>query len=153
VAEKKPLPVVGWREFVDLPDWGLKGIRAKIDTGARTSAIDVDHVEELEDGRIRFQVVYRVKPTRRTRWLTATPVRESTVKPSHGVKQTRYVCHTRFRIGDVESELEISLVSRKKMLCRMLLGRTALAKLVQVDPSRTYLLSKPRKTSKRKTSS
>lgn len=142
MKERKALPIVGWREYVDLPDWDLKRIRAKIDTGARTSVIDVDHVEELKDGRIRFQVVYRLKPTRRTRWVTATPVRTSNVRPSHGVRQTRYVCKTRFRIGEVEREIEISLVSRKKMLCRMLLGRTALAKLVQVDPSRSYLLSK-----------
>ena len=134
-------PIVGWRERVALPDWGIRNLRAKIDTGARTSALDVAQIEEIEGGRIRFEVVTRTDPVRKTRWVEATPVRESSVKPSHGKAQRRYVCLTTLRMGSYEREVEISLVCRKGMLCRMLVGRTALAGAVLVDPSRKYALT------------
>lgn len=140
------LPIIGWRERVDLPDWGMRRVRAKIDTGARTSAIDVAQIEELEGGRIRFEVVSRVKPDRKTRWVEATPVRTSTVKPSHGEPQQRYVCLTRVRVGPIEREIEISLVCRQGMLCRMLLGRTALEGVALVDSSQKNVLTGRKKT-------
>jgi len=142
------LKTVGWRERVALPDWGIRSIKAKIDTGARTSAIDVAQIEELEDGRIRFEVVTRLTPERRTRWVEATPVRTSSVKPSHGELQQRYVCLTRVVMGGIEREIEISLVCRRAMLCRMLLGRTALEGVVLVDPSRMYVLTTPKRRGK-----
>lgn len=126
---------------MDLPDWGLRRVRAKIDTGARTSAIDVDTIEHLADGRIRFDVVARDGPNRLTKWITARPIRESIVKPSHGEPQERIVCETTMRIGPIERTIEISLVRRTGMLCRMLVGRTAIEQLAVVDPSRTYLLT------------
>ncbi|MFG0247112.1 MAG: ATP-dependent zinc protease [Phycisphaerales bacterium JB052] len=132
--------VIGWREKIDLPEWGLKRVRAKIDTGARTSAIDVADIEELEAGKIRFRVVYHHNPEKITRWIEADTVRKSTVKPSHGEAQERYVCQTLVRIGQVEKPVEISLVSRKGMLCRMLLGRTALDGLL-VDATKKYVLT------------
>ena len=134
-------PAAGWRERVDFPVWGLVGVRAKLDTGARTSAIDVATIEHLDGGRIRFEVVGRDKPTRRTKWVEATPVRTSVGKPSHGEKQERLVCRTPIRIGAIETEIEIGLVCRKNMLCRMLLGRTALEGRVLVDSGETYLLT------------
>jgi hypothetical protein len=142
VPSETPLPIIGWRERVDFPDWGLRRVRAKIDTGARTSAIDVARIEDLPDGRIRFEVVSRATPTRKTQWVEATPVRSSSVKPSHGTTQQRHVCRTRIRVGDIEREIEVSLVCRAGMLCRMLLGRTALEGAVVVDPAKKYLLSR-----------
>jgi hypothetical protein len=144
-SDKESLPIVGWRERVSFPEWGLKRIRAKVDSGARTSAIDVANIEELPDGRIRFEVVSRIRPERKTQWVEATPVRISTVKPSHGDAQQRYVCMTTVRVGNIEREIEVSLVCRSGMLCRMLLGRTALAGAALIDPSSKYLLSARRK--------
>ena len=134
---------VGWRERVDLPAWGLRGVRAKIDTGARTSAIDVAQIEHLDGGRVRFEVVYRQKPERRTRWVEADAVRTSVVKPSSGQRQERVVCRTLMRLGTVEREIEISLVCRRKMLCRMLVGRTALEGAFVVDVSGRDLAPPP----------
>ncbi len=122
-------------------------VRTKVDTGARTSAIDVADIEELGDGKIRFRVVYHHDPERITRWIHADSVRTSTVKPSHGEPQQRYVCETLVRIGKVERRIEISLVSRRGMLCRMLLGRTALDGLL-VDASSTYILTDARRRAK-----
>ena len=135
------LTTVGWRERVDFPDWGLRGVRAKVDTGARTSVIDVATIEEQPDGTLRFEVVTRTKPVRKTKWVTAEPARQSIVKPSHGEKQERHVIVTRIRIGAHEQEIELSLVCRAEMLCRMLIGRTALAGHFVVDPAHKYLAS------------
>jgi len=132
--------VIGWRERVSLPDWGIKRIKAKIDTGARTSAIHVSTLEELDDGSVRFEVVVREGPSRKTSWVTARPVRRTTIKSSSGHRQKRIVIVTRIRIGEIEREVELTLVSRKGMLCRMLVGRTALSGIL-VDPRRINLVS------------
>lgn len=137
---KEPL-IVGWREFVSLPGWGIPRLKAKIDTGARTSSIHVGALEELPNGNVRFEVVVREKPKLHTRYVEATPVRRSVVKPSSGVKQERLVFRTVLRIGPIEREIELSLVSRKGMLCRMLIGRKALPSHVLVSPTRKYLHS------------
>lgn len=135
---------IGWREYVVLPDWGIKRIRAKIDTGARTSAIHCSHIEELSEGRVRFEVVTRERPTRHTVWVEADVVRESVVKPSTGESQTRLVCKTRMLLGSAQEEIEIALVCREGMLCRMLLGRRGIPPGFAVDPHAKYLLSSSR---------
>lgn len=138
--QKHPLTRTGWRERVALPQWGLHRIRAKIDTGARTSAIDVAQFEMIDDEHVRFEVVYRDRPTRMTKWIEAKCVRTSRVKPSSGEIQERVVCVTKLRMGDQEFDAELSLVCRKGMLCRMLIGRSALSARFLVDPSKKYLL-------------
>lgn len=146
--DQQPDPIViGWREKIDLPEWGLKRVRAKTDTGARTSAIDVADIERLSDEEIRFRVVYHHDPEQVTKWIHAKIIRESTVKPSHGETQQRYVCETLIKIGKVERRIEISLVSRSGMLCRMLLGRTALDGLL-VDATRMYVLTDAKRKAK-----
>lgn len=147
---RSDLVTIGWRERVDFPEWGVRGLRAKIDTGARTSVIDVAEIETNPDGTLRFEVVTHLRPTRRTTWVTAQPVRRSIVKPSHGEPQERHVCVTPIRVGDHEFEIEVSLVCRKSMLCRMLIGRTALAGRFVVDPEQKYLLKRPPKASRPK---
>ena len=144
-SEQAPT-VVGWRECVELPEWGIKGVRAKIDTGARTSAIHVAEIEEIDPGggasgvgRVRFEVVYREKPVRKTKWVEADLVRQSVVKPSSGKRQERPVVRTVIRIGGREHEAELSLVCRAGMLCRMLVGRKALEGTFVVDPGRTHV--------------
>jgi hypothetical protein len=131
--------IIGRREWVSLPEWGITRLRAKIDTGARTSAIHVSSIEDLEDGRLRFEVVRREKPHRRTVVVEADHVREARVRPSTGRTQRRPVVRTLVRIGGWEREIEMSLVCREGMLCRMLLGRRALAGLL-VDPSHKDVL-------------
>ena len=143
MSTTQPPHVIGWRERVDLPAWDVSGIKAKIDTGARTSAIDVAQIETLDDNHIRFEIVTRLKPTRKTTWVTAECHRVSRVRPSSGDLQERIVCRTLLRVGDHEHEIDLSLVCRKRMLCRMLIGRTALAGHFLVDSSRKYVLTSP----------
>lgn len=135
--------VAGWRERVTLPGWGVSRVRAKLDTGARTSAIHVGHLEPIGRGRVRFEVVVREFPTRKTVWVEADVVREAVVKASTGDPRVRPICRAWMRLGPVEREIELGLVARDGMLCRMLVGRSALEGVV-VDPSRRYVLTPPR---------
>jgi len=146
------LPVVGWRERVDLPEWGVQRILAKIDTGAQTSAIHVEHIEEIGEDRVRFEVV--IARTRRDRVEQTVPVeaklaRTAKIRPSTGKLQRRPVVEAQVQIGPVRRRVELSLVSREHMLCRMLLGRAALAGAALVDVSRTYVLTDPPRRRKR----
>lgn len=143
----KPIPV-GWREYIALPDWGIDRVRVKVDTGARTSAIHVAEYEEIDEGYARFEVVVSERPKMRTVLVEAPLVREAVVKPSSGKRQRRPVVKTTMRLGGVEKEIEITLVSRKGMLCRMLLGRTALGRDFIVDASRLYLASERKRKKK-----
>jgi len=145
---KSPTPV-GWREYIALPDWGIDRVRVKVDTGARTSAIHVAEFDELDDGTARFKVVVSERPKLRTVMVEAPLVREAVVKPSSGKRQRRPVVKTTMRLGGVEKEIEITLVCRKGMLCRMLLGRTALKHDFVVDVSRAYLASEKRRKKKK----
>lgn len=149
---ESPTPIpVGWREYIALPDWGITRVRVKVDTGARTSAIHVAEYQELEDGTARFEVVISERPKMRTILVEAPLVREAVVKPSSGKRQRRPVVRTTMRLGGVQKEIEISLVSRQGMLCRMLLGRTALGADYCVDASKKYLASgRPKRKRRRK---
>ena len=138
-------PIIGRREYVAFPDWGIEGVEAKIDTGARTSAIHVDNVKRLPGRRVRFDVVLsRRRPDRCVRVETDL-VRFTRVRSSTGHQQERFVVATKMRIGAVRRKIELSLVSRKQMLCRMLLGRTALSDfLIDVNVKHLHGASKRR---------
>ena len=141
-----PLTMVGWRETVSLPAWGIGRLRAKIDTGARTSALHVENIEPCGEDRVRFEVVIREGDPRSTVKVEARLVRRSRVKPSSGELQERFVCRTPMVLGPHRREIEVSLVSRSGMLCRMLVGRSALAGLYCVDPSEKHLHSRRRRS-------
>jgi len=142
--------LIGWTEYVDLPDWNVRRLRAKIDTGARSSALHVEDIVELPRERIRFTVVlHREKQDRRIR-VSARVHRRSRVRSSNGSVESRFFVRTKLRLGSVEREVELSLVDRGKMNHRMLLGRTALAGPFLIDVDRRMVLS-PRKRSKKKT--
>ncbi|MEL6498780.1 MAG: RimK/LysX family protein [Planctomycetota bacterium] len=144
----------GWHEIVAFPDWGVKAVRAKLDTGAKTSAVHAENITELppsNDGtqRVRFDLVLRNKPPHRVRTIEADLVRTTAVKSSNGQLDTRYVVATTLVMGPVAFPAEFTLVSRSDMRFRVLLGRRALAEGILVDSSREYLLTDPPR--KRKT--
>lgn len=143
----RALLVIGWREPVALPDWGIDSIKTKIDTGARTSAIHVDNLQLLPRNRVSFDVIVALAcGNRRPKRVTVETdiVRLSRVRSSHGQREQRLVVATRMRLGPVERTIELSLVSRQGMLCRMLLGRTALKGGFLVNPQQATLLSPSR---------
>lgn len=141
--------VIGWTEYVALPDWGVSRLRAKIDTGARSSALHVEDVEELTRDRVRFTVILnREKSERRVR-VTAHIHRRSRVRSSNGLVEPRYFVRTTLRLGLVEREIELSLVNRGKMNHRMLLGRSALSGAFLIDVRHRMLLTSKKRRKKK----
>lgn len=138
--------LIGWREIVAFPDWDIEGVEAKIDTGARTSAIHVEDVVKLGRGRVRFHLVTSRRSPFKHVPVTAELVRLSRVRSSTGHAQERYVVATTIRIGSIRRNIELSLVGRHKMLCRMLLGRTALRGFV-IDPHKKFVHGYPKNQS------
>lgn len=140
--------IIGAAELVDLPEWGITNLRAKVDTGARSSALHVENVREVAPGKVTFDVrLHRKKHDRRVT-VHATIVRRSRVKPSSGHSQLRLFVATTLRLGPVERRVELSLVSRERMIYRMLIGRTALGHSFLVDPARRYILKQPKAAKK-----
>lgn len=142
--------VVGFAELVDLPEWGISGLRGKIDTGARTSALHVENIQEIGHGRVRFDVRLHRQNTDRTVHVEARILRRGRVRPSSGASQTRLFVTTTLRIGPLERPIELSLVDRDRMIYRMLVGRTALGHAVLVDPGRRYVLTRKRKAARQR---
>lgn len=139
---KKPPFVIGFVEYVDIPEWRITRMRAKVDTGARTSALHVENVREVGDGRVRFEVrLHRRKLDRRVT-VEAPISRRGRVRSSSGISEWRIFVSAIVRIGRLEQRIELSLVDRDKMIFRMLLGRSALSHQCLVDVGKRYLLSR-----------
>jgi hypothetical protein len=115
---------IGWREWVDLPDWGVT-LKAKIDTGAKSSSLDVTRIEHITPTRVRFDI-HRSRKKTNLVTVEADIHKETRVRSSNGQMQERIVVRTRMILGGVEKEILVTLTSRRKMLHRMLLGREAL---------------------------
>ncbi len=135
--------LVGASEYIRLPEWRIGRIRAKVDTGARTSALHVDNIVELPGDRVGFEVVLHRHDTLRRVRVEADIARRSTVRSSSGQLEQRIFVRTTMILGAVEREIEISLTARGSMRYRMLLGRTALKGAFVVDPSRRYFETQP----------
>ncbi len=124
---------IGWREWVEFPGWGFR-LKAKADTGARSSAIDCAEITELPGGRVRFTVRLDRKD-RKLITLEADVVARKKVRSSTGRPTERVFVEAILRLAGVEKRIVISLVSRKRMIHRLLLGREALAGDFIVDSS------------------
>lgn len=149
-AAKKTKLTIGRSEYVDLPDWGIRKLLAKVDTGARTSALHIEDLFPLPGNRVAFHVVLSRSKRAQSVRVEADVVKWAKVRSSNGHYSLRCFVKTRALLGSVEKVIELSLDSRAAMNYRMLLGRKALAKDFVVDVSKQHALGTARKPAKRK---
>jgi hypothetical protein len=138
--------VLGWREWFSLPDLQIPGIKAKIDTGARTSALHAFFVEPYTEGGVQM-VRFGVHPLQRREDIElichAKVKEQRQVTDSGGHPEQRYVIETTVCLGPHQRRIEITLTNRDPMKFRMLLGRSALQKFsLLVDSGHSYLIGK-----------
>ncbi len=153
MQESGKLLTFGWREWVSLPELGIARIKAKIDTGARTSALHAFEVRPYrENGRDRVE--FRMHPVQKNNdkvvTCTADVLDRRKVTDSGGHSEERFVIRTELKIGKYHWPIEATLTARDDMLFRMLLGRTAMKGRAQVDPARSYVVGKKKKAPKDK---
>ena len=134
--------LVGWREWVSLPELGIKHIKSKIDTGARTSALHAFDVKVKQDANKRM-AYFKIHPLQddinTVVECAAEVLDERNVRDSGGHKEKRIVIRTPIQIGDQILDSEVTLTDRDTMLFRMLIGRTTLKPHFIVDPEKSYL--------------
>lgn len=152
--ETTPAPtVVGWREWVRLDSVGVPWIKAKVDTGARTSSLHAFDLRRLEvDGRpwVRFDV-HPWQATAEDPVTVELPVHDvRTVRSSSGHEETRYVVLVQLVLGHRSVDAEVTLTDRDEMGFRMLVGREALVQGFLVDPAASYTGGRPERAVRRR---
>ncbi len=137
--------VVGWSEYIDIPLWGVSDLKAKVDTGARTSALDVKNLKKIDEKHVSFDVIVRKAKPRKEVSVVAEVIKWAKVRSSTGRYTKRPFVKTEIVLGSMRKEIEVTLVAREEMLFRMLIGRKALEHDFIVDVSKRSVHGKPRR--------
>jgi hypothetical protein len=145
-------PQIGWREWLALPELGIIAIKAKVDTGARSSALHAFDLEPFTESG-RPMVRFKVHPLQRNLEVTVEAIAEVVdhrmVRSSHGEESLRPVILTSVELLGQRFEVELTLVRRDAMGFRMLLGRQAIRRRFVVDPGCSYRNGRLRRKKKR----
>lgn len=148
------LPVIGWREWIGLPDLGIKKIKAKVDTGARSSSLHASNLQKYERDGVQW-VRFHVHPIQRKSIevieVEAAVFEYRSVRSSSGKAVIRPVIVTNIELFGNTWPVELTLASRDRMGFRMLLGREAFRGRFLVDAGNSFYGGKP-KRKKKKTS-
>jgi hypothetical protein len=139
---KTELEFVGWREVVSLPSFKLTDIKAKIDTGAKTSALHADEIEYITERGKKYVKFLFITEEGKRKIIKSRFLEEREIKSSTGQVTIRPVVKTMIRMGETEFEIEITLIKRDLMGFKMLIGREALNGRFLINPARSYLLKK-----------
>lgn len=142
---RKPLRI-GWCEWVSLPSFGVDAIRAKIDTGAKTSAIHVWRLKERAIDGVPYALFFLHPLAGRDRpeiACRAPIIGRRVIKSSNGIGSARIIIRTRLRMGKRTWPIDLSLANRDQMGFRMLIGRDALGERALIHPAREHMLGEP----------
>jgi hypothetical protein len=147
-ARTGPPLVVGWKEYVALPELGISSLKAKIDTGARTSSLHVTAIRRLtgrDDGEAELEITIAPDRRRPERLVRARvhQLARIRVTDSGGHSELRPVIETLLVLGPVTKRVRVTLADRSSMLFRMILGRKAIEGAFVVDVSRKYVQPRP----------
>lgn len=136
--------VLGWREYLALPGLGIAAVRAKVDSGARSSALHVDAQWRFTERGAPW-VGFRLTPAAGAVPVeVAAPVLDQRdVTDSGGHRSRRVFLRTAMRLGGIEREIDVNLADRSGMRFPMLLGRTAMTGAFTIDPARSFLHGRP----------
>ena len=143
--------VIGWREWIRLPELGIRSVKAKIDTGARSSSLHAFDVHTFEqEGRtyVRFKVHPLQRNTQRTVECEAEVLEFRQIRSSTGHAQKRPVIRTSINVLGDEWQIDLTLANRDAMGFRMLLGREAIRGRFLVDAGKSFYAGRPKKTKK-----
>lgn len=143
---KKTRTTIGWREWVSLPDLGIREIKAKVDTGADNASLHAFHLERYEeDGTpmVRFKIHPHQRKRKPSVDCVAEIVGERKVKNPGGRSELRPVIRTTLVVAGKELEAQVNLTTRDEMTFRMLLGRHTIRRVFVVDPGRSYVGERP----------
>ncbi|MGB0723083.1 MAG: ATP-dependent zinc protease [Gammaproteobacteria bacterium] len=147
-SDTPSIAILGWREWLALPELGIDRIKAKVDTGAKTSALHAFYVKPFRrsgESWVRFGI-HPVQGDTDTQIECQAPVSDRrAVTDSGGHKSNRWVIVTPAVFGRETRDIELTLTNRDSMKFRMLLGRRAMAGQFTVDPGASYLLGDPAK--------
>lgn len=147
------LPVIGWREWIGLPDLGIKKIKAKVDTGARSSSLHAFNLQKFERDGVQW-LRFHVYPVQRklidTVEVEAVVLEYRSVRSSSGKTAVRPVIVTNVELFDITWPVEMTLASRDEMGFRMLLGREAFRGRFLVDAGNSYYGGQPKRKKKSK---
>lgn len=147
--QEQQLPIIGWRELLSLPDLGITQVKAKIDTGARSSALHAFDIETFEQNgkpMVRFKVHPYQRDTHRVAIAQAEVIDQRQVRNSGGQAQLRPVIQTTVELNSYTFLIELTLTNRDAMGFRMLLGRQAVRRRFLVDAGRSFLHGLPGST-------
>ena len=139
----KARTIIGWRECVALPDFGIDEIKAKVDTGARTTAIHAFKIKPFtkdNEDWVRFKIHSRQRRRKPEFQCEAKVVDIRTVTSSNGQRERRVFIKTRMKVGPYLFPVEMSLANRDELGFRMLIGRSALKKRFIIDSASSYTL-------------
>ena len=144
--------VVGWREWISLPELQINRIKAKFDTGARTSVLHTFFIEPLMSGdrpQVRFGVHPLQRNVKKEVICTADIIDRRRIVDSGGHPELRYIIRTSVLIGKRNWPVDLSLTNREQMRFRLLIGRTAISGSLIVDPELSFILGRPFKVKKK----
>ncbi|WP_375204014.1 ATP-dependent zinc protease family protein [Hyphococcus sp.] len=141
--KKRERPLIGWREWAALPDFDVTGVNAKIDTGAKSSAIHAFRIREVVLDGVDHVEFYLHPLQRRKKpevFCRAPIAGRRVIRSSNGQEEERYVIETRLRLNGRTWKIDLTLTNRDAMGFRLLIGRDALRRKFLIDPGASYLL-------------